>query len=366
MGLALCYQTSYHLVVAVRKTKNTSASSQGSRKKDSSSGKMNKPPSPVVLFWLAFAILIFGLFLFNREAINNSIKTMQNEIAASKAPPGTVPLPDPIDQDKQPPPESAPVQQTQRQESSQQAAPLQTAPPATQTVTSPATPQAKTPAEKSPAPAQQPPASSERQQRTAQQPAQTTSRTTAQNTQGQSGQNQQTAQGQQTRQSPQTGQGSEAVRSTQAGQSPEAVQRTAELRERVLYFTHVDKDGSILRVKVNRRLPVSDSPLLDVLQALVVGPSADEKQKGLISLIPPGTRILYATVRGTTAYINFSEDFQYNTYGVEGYAGQLRQIVFTATEFSNVTDVQILVEGRRIDYLGEGIWMGSPLSRDSL
>jgi len=128
----------------------------------------------------------------------------------------------------------------------------------------------------------------------------------------------------------------------------------------------VDRGGSILRVKVNRRLPVSDSPMTDVIQALITGPNGDETGKGLISLIPPATRILYATVRGDTAYINFSEDFQYNTYGVEGYAGQLRQIVFTATEFPNVRYVQILVEGRRLDYLGEGIWIGSPINRDML
>ena len=106
--------------------------------------------------------------------------------------------------------------------------------------------------------------------------------------------------------------------------------------------------------------------MTDVIQALIAGPNGDEKQKGLISLIPPSTRILSATVRGSTAYINFSEDFQYNTYGVEGYAGQLRQIVFTATEFSNVKDVQILIEGRRLDYLGEGIWIGSPLTREMM
>jgi spore germination protein GerM len=108
--------------------------------------------------------------------------------------------------------------------------------------------------------------------------------------------------------------------------------------------------------------------MLDVLQALLQGPSAEEQRQGLISLIPPGTRILSrtTTVRGNTAYINFSEDFMFNTYGVEGYAAQLRQIVWTVTEFSNVKDVQILVEGRRVDYLGEGIWIGSPIGRDTL
>jgi spore germination protein GerM len=106
--------------------------------------------------------------------------------------------------------------------------------------------------------------------------------------------------------------------------------------------------------------------MLDSLNALLQGPTAEEQRRDIVSLIPPGTRILSATVRGNTAYVSFSEEFQYNTYGVEGYAAQLKQIVWTATEFSNVQDVQILIEGRRIDYLGEGIWIGSPLSREEL
>jgi spore germination protein GerM len=41
--------------------------------------------------------------------------------------------------------------------------------------------------------------------------------------------------------------------------------------------------------------------------------------------------------------------------------------VWTATEFPNVVTVQVLIEGRRVDYLGsEGIWIGGPLGRDSL
>jgi spore germination protein GerM len=83
-------------------------------------------------------------------------------------------------------------------------------------------------------------------------------------------------------------------------------------------------------------------------------------------MIPPGSRLLSVTIRGETAYISFSEEFQFNTYGAEGYASALRQVVWSVTEFSNIKDVQILIEGRRVDYLGEGIWIGSPVSRESL
>ncbi len=138
-------------------------------------------------------------------------------------------------------------------------------------------------------------------------------------------------------------------------------------RERSLYFMRMDQDGTIVRVKTIRKIAVSDSPLQDALGALLAGPSAEERNTGLATLIPPGTILLSATVRGTTAYLSFSEEFQFNSYGIEGYAAQLRQIVWTATEFSTVRDVQILIEGRRLDYLaGDGMWIGSPLSRDTL
>jgi len=150
---------------------------------------------------------------------------------------------------------------------------------------------------------------------------------------------------------------------TQAPAQPQTP--PVQTRDRAVYFTQIDKDGQILQSRVTRRIPVSDSPMMDALNALFAGPSSDEINRGILNLIPQNTRILSATVRGNTAYINFSEDFLFNTFGVEGCVAQLRQIVWTVTEFQNVNDVQILVDGRRMDYLGEGIWIGSPISRQS-
>jgi len=149
-------------------------------------------------------------------------------------------------------------------------------------------------------------------------------------------------------------------------QNQKPVQPTpTQTRDRAIYFANVGSDGQILHSKVTRKIPVSDSPMQDALNVLLAGPTAEELSRGLINLVPKNTRILSATIRGNTAYISFSEDFLFNTFGVEGYVAQLRQIVWTVTEFQNVKDVQILVEGRRMDYLGEGIWIGSPISRQS-
>ena len=145
---------------------------------------------------------------------------------------------------------------------------------------------------------------------------------------------------------------------------PQAVE-PVRTTDRVVYFTQVSSDGQILQSRVMRRIPVSDSPMMDALNLLLAGPSSDEISRGILNLIPQNTRILSAAIRGTTAYISFNENFLFNTFGVEGYVAQLRQIIWTVTEFQTVNDVQILIEGRRMDYLGEGIWIGSPISRQS-
>jgi spore germination protein GerM len=83
-------------------------------------------------------------------------------------------------------------------------------------------------------------------------------------------------------------------------------------------------------------------------------------------LIPKGTILLSAAVKDGIAYLNFNESFKFNTMGVEGYMAQLKQIVFTSTEFSTVKKVQFLVEGELVEFLsGEGVYIGKPLDRSS-
>ena len=143
-------------------------------------------------------------------------------------------------------------------------------------------------------------------------------------------------------------------------------QRPAEMRNAMLYWIRIDGDGKLTRQRSVRSLPKSDTPLSDVLEALFALPSNDELKQGLRTLIPPGTQLRATWVKDGVAFINVSEEFQFNQYGIEGALGQLSQVVFTATEFPTVKTVQILIEGQKKDYLGaEGVWIGSPLARVS-
>ncbi len=139
-----------------------------------------------------------------------------------------------------------------------------------------------------------------------------------------------------------------------------------ETRLASLYFMKIEEDGVISSHEVRRMVPVSNSPLTDALSALLAGPSEGEIRSGLVSLIPRGTKLKSVAVQGSTALIDLGDGFMYNRYGPEGFGAQLKQIVYTATSFPSVQDVQILIDGQRKDYLGgEGVFIGKPLSRNS-
>jgi len=150
-------------------------------------------------------------------------------------------------------------------------------------------------------------------------------------------------------------------------QPPVQSEPTSQVRRSKLYFVYIDGNSTISLREVTRPISFTDSPLTDTLQSLLKGLSSSELSKGLLSLVPEGTQIRSVAVRGDTAYIDFNESFRFNTFGREGYRYQLEQIIYTATEFQTVHNVQILIDGERLSYLGpESPFVGEPLSRDSL
>lgn len=137
-------------------------------------------------------------------------------------------------------------------------------------------------------------------------------------------------------------------------------------RERTVYLVKVDGTGMVFLQAAKRNVPVNESPLVSTLNLLLSGPTEDEKKRGIVSLLPSGTRILGASVKGSVATINFNENFIFNSFGAEGYIAQLKQIVWTATEFPNISEVQVVIEGKRVEFLGETVRIDRPWSRDTI
>ena len=131
-----------------------------------------------------------------------------------------------------------------------------------------------------------------------------------------------------------------------------------------LYYVVIDANGSVNYKAVNRTV-AKDSPLTNALNALLAGPTFEEKN--CTTLIPKGTKLLGVSIKDGVAILNFNEAFEFNQDGIEGYLAQLKQIINTATEFSSVNSVQFLINGEKKEYLGsDGVWIGTPLGRNSL
>ena len=151
--------------------------------------------------------------------------------------------------------------------------------------------------------------------------------------------------------------------STQKPQEKEQPVVTVQKMKLNLCYVMIDSDGSVIRKEVVRQISKTNTPLTAAINALLAGPNISESENGYMSLIPEGSKLLGASVNNRVATINFSEDFLFNKYGVEGIYGQLMQVVYTATAFSNIDSVQFLIEGAKQEYLGEGIYVGAPLPR---
>jgi spore germination protein GerM len=159
------------------------------------------------------------------------------------------------------------------------------------------------------------------------------------------------------------------VPQTSEGETEEAAAEAVEekrLRRASLYFVFHDGEKGELR-RVVRPVYYADSPLTDTLKALLEGPSGAELNQNLISLVPGNSRINSVAVKDGVAYIDMTESFRFNSFGYEGAVLQLKQLIYTATEFPTVSSVQFLIEGRKQQYLNpEGLYIGKPLGRDSL
>ena len=134
-----------------------------------------------------------------------------------------------------------------------------------------------------------------------------------------------------------------------------------------LCFTVIDADGTVVRKMIKRTVNKNDSPLTTAINLLLAGPDYSiAAERNLTSFIPKGTKLLNARVANGVAYLNFSDNFEFNQEGTVGQINQLMQVVYTATNFSTVSSVQFLINGQKKQFLGEeGIRIDAPLTKSS-
>lgn len=107
--------------------------------------------------------------------------------------------------------------------------------------------------------------------------------------------------------------------------------------------------------------PQDYSPQNAILR-LIQGP----KSSNLVSVMPKGTELLGLYIKNKTAYVNFNGKIRKNYGG--GSAGEIllvAAIANTLTEFEQITKVQILVDGKKVDTIGGHIDVREPVGRST-
>lgn len=92
----------------------------------------------------------------------------------------------------------------------------------------------------------------------------------------------------------------------------------------------------------------------DAVRALLAGPSAEDADAGLVSLVPAGTRLRGVTVSGSQAVVDLSAQFD-SGGGNLSVMGRVAQVVFTVTQFDGIDTVRFSIDGVPVTELtGEG------------
>ena len=103
------------------------------------------------------------------------------------------------------------------------------------------------------------------------------------------------------------------------------------------------------------------NPPRDALQLLLRGP----KESNLYSDIPQSVQLQSVAVKDGTAFVSFDSSF-FSSGGATGTQLRLAQVVYTLTQFSGLTRVQFLQDGKPATVAGgEGFPLNRPLTRQS-
>lgn len=95
------------------------------------------------------------------------------------------------------------------------------------------------------------------------------------------------------------------------------------------------------------------------LQELIKGPS----QKNLAPVISKNVKIKNFYVQFETALVDFDKNLLDYGGGTTAEMGIIGGVVLTLTDFEEIKCVQFLIEGKRIEYLPEGIEILKPICR---
>jgi len=103
-----------------------------------------------------------------------------------------------------------------------------------------------------------------------------------------------------------------------------------------------------------------------IMESLISGPTAEEKNAGLSTSLPSEAQLLDYWIRENIVFLDFSHEIETGG-GTLLMKSRLAQIVFTATQFPEIEKVRFLIDSKFIKYFsGEGITdVESPIGREN-
>jgi len=99
------------------------------------------------------------------------------------------------------------------------------------------------------------------------------------------------------------------------------------------------------------------------VNALLDGPTSDERLTGLASAVPPGTKLIGIAIRNGVATVDLTSEFQSGA-GSRSMQMRLAQVVYTLTQFPTVQKVLFRLDGSPVNvFSSEGIVLDHPVGR---
>ena len=130
-----------------------------------------------------------------------------------------------------------------------------------------------------------------------------------------------------------------------------------------IYLVHFNERTEKTSLQPVFRQVKAGSPVKSALQELVEGPTASEKNRGLLTAVPRNLKIYSVVITNNTAIVDFNSAIEYGASG-NILLNRIDQIIYTATQFENVDSIIIKVNGKLRRFLGsDGIAVSGPLHR---
>lgn len=134
-----------------------------------------------------------------------------------------------------------------------------------------------------------------------------------------------------------------------------------------VYFIGQNANKEEVYKAINREYnkDIDGSKIKFAIQSLIAGPKYEEKNRGVYSEIPAGTKIIYVTETSDKVIINLNSEFE-NGGGTDSIYKRLFQIIKTAKRNTS-KPVYLYIEGSKAEVIGgEGIMITQPLNDNSL